>query len=40
MMFRNPFLRFRSGMKFAEVARIVVRPRHFDAPIVPLHDRL
>jgi hypothetical protein len=40
MMFRNPFLRFCSGIKLAEVARSVVWPRHFDAPIAPLHDWL
>jgi len=40
MMFFNPFLSFYSGTKGAEVARLMVRPRHFDAPIVPLHDWL
>ena len=40
MMFFNPFLSLYSGTKGAEVARLMVRPRHFDAPIVPLHDRL
>jgi hypothetical protein len=38
-MLLNPFLSFGSGKKVAEVARIVSWPRHFDAPMVPLHDR-
>jgi hypothetical protein len=38
-MLLNPFLGFRSGIKLAEVTRIVAGPRHFDAPMVPLHDR-
>ena len=38
-MLLNPFLSFRSGMKLAEVTRIVAEPHHFDAPMVPLHDR-
>jgi hypothetical protein len=39
VMFFNPFLSFCSGKKRAEVARPMVRPRHFNAPIVPLLDR-
>jgi hypothetical protein len=38
-MLLNPFFGFRSGTKVAEVTRIVALPRHFDAPMVPLHDR-
>ena len=40
MMLLNPFFGFRSGKKVAEVTRIVSWPRDFDAPMVPLHDRL
>jgi hypothetical protein len=40
MMFFNPFLSFYSGIKLAEVARTVVRPRHFDAPIASPLDWL
>jgi hypothetical protein len=39
VMFFNPFLSFCSGKKRAEVARPMVQPRHFNAPIVPLLDR-
>jgi len=38
-MLLNPFLGFRSREKVAEVTRTVSWPRHFDAPLVPLHDR-
>ncbi len=38
MMLLNPFVGFRSGEKVAEVTRVVSRSRHFDAPMVPLHD--
>jgi len=39
LMLRNPSVCFRSRMKLAEITRIAIRPRHFDAPIVRLHER-